>query len=188
MGKGLVAIVEGSCDPDERQSDGLVRQAVALTGGVDSLVPPGGTVIITPNLIAPAAPEQGATTDHRICESLADQVRELGVSPIVAEDSATRIDTEESIKASRYDVLHSEGYEVIDLKESWYIRVPVPRGTAFSEISVSDVDLNADAIINVPKIKTHGQVLATPCVKNMKGILPDSLNRTLWLPTREATS
>jgi len=177
VGKSLVAIVKGSCDPDERQIDALVRQAVALTGGMDSLVRPGGTVIIKPNLIAPAAPEQGATTDYRICKSLANQVRELGASPIIAEGSATGIDTEASVKASRYDVLRAEGYEVIDLKESRYIRVPVPRGTALSEISVPEIVLKADAIINVPKMKTHGQVLATLCVKNMKGILPDSLKK-----------
>jgi len=177
MSKSLVAIVKGRADSDERQIDALVRKTVALTGGLDSLVPPGGTVVIKPNLVAPATPEQGATTDYRVCKSLADQVRELGARPIIAEGSATGVDTEESIKASHYDLLRSAGYEVVDLKKSRYVRVPVPRGTALSEISVPDLVLNAHAIINVPKMKTHGQVLATLCVKNMKGILPDSLKK-----------
>lgn len=177
MNKSMVAIVKGGCEPDENQIDTLVRRAVALTGGLESLVAPGTLVIIKPNLIAPAAPEQGATTDYRICKSLANQVRELGATAIIAEGSATGIDTEESIKASRYDVLRSEGYEVVDLKKSRYIRIPVPRGTALSEISVSELVLKADAIINVPKMKTHGQVLATLCIKNMKGILPDALKK-----------
>lgn len=177
MNKSLVAIVKGSTDPDASQIDALVREAVALTGGLGSFVTRGDTVIIKPNLIAPASPEQGATTDYRICKCLADQVRELGGRPVIAEGSGTGIDTEDSIKASRYDLLRSGGYEVVDLKKSRTVLLPVPKGTVLSEIMVPEIVLKADAIINVPKMKTHGQVLATLCVKNMKGILPDSLKK-----------
>jgi uncharacterized protein (DUF362 family) len=177
MDRTIVAIVKGEQDPNESQIDALVRKAVALSGGLDDLVSPGDTVIIKPNLLAPASPSQGATTDYRVCKSLADQVIERGGKPIIAEGSAIGADTEESIKASRYDTLRSLGYEVLDLKTTKTIKIPVPRGTAVTELSIPEVVLNADAIINVPKMKTHDQALATLCIKNMKGILPDTLKK-----------
>lgn len=177
MGRSIVAIVKGKQDPDEHQIDALVRKAVALSGGLDDLVSKGDTVIIKPNLVAPASPDQGATTDYRICRSLADQVIEHGAKPIIAEGSAIGADTEESFKASRYDVLRSLGYDVLDLKTAKTIKVPVPKGTAVTELSIPEVVMKADAIINVPKMKTHDQALATLCIKNMKGILPDTLKK-----------
>jgi len=177
VNRSIVAIAKGPPGPDDAQVDALVREAVVLSGGLADLVSRGDTVIIKPNLIAPAPPEQAATTDYRVCRSIANQVRELGARPIIAEGSATGFDTEDAFGASRYDLLRDQGYEVVDLKKTPTVRVPVPKGTAVRDLLVPELVLKADAIINVPKMKTHGQVLATLAIKNMKGILPDTLKK-----------
>ena len=177
MQRSTVAVVKCSSSPDEDDIDRTVREAVRLSGGLEDLISKGATVIIKPNLVAPASPARGATTDWRVCKSLANQVREKGARAIIAESSAIGTDTEESIKASGYDVLRSQGYEVLDLKTCKTVKVPVPRGTVLSELSLPEVVVRADAIISVPKMKTHDQALATLAIKNMKGVLPDALKK-----------
>ncbi len=172
-----MAIVRTTVPPGEEDVDRMVREAVRLSGGLKDLVACGATVIIKPNLVAPAAPERGATTDPRVCKSLADQVRELGAHPLIADGSAIGEDTEESFRVCGYDALRSQGYELIDLKKAGTVKVPVPGGTALNELHLPEVVVLADAIINVPKMKTHDQVLATLAIKNMKGILPDTLKK-----------
>ena len=93
--KSIVAIVRGSLSPGDEEVDRMVREAVALAGGLEGIVSEGGTVVIKPNLVAPVGPERGATTDPRVCRSLADQAREWGGRAIIAESSALGVDTEE---------------------------------------------------------------------------------------------
>jgi len=177
MAKTIVSIVKGQRGPDEQQIDAMVRRAVALIGGISDIVSRGDTVVINPNLIAPAAPERGATTDVRICRAIAGLVKEIGATPVIAESSAIGVDTEEAFAAAGYDRLRTEGFDVIDLKKSKTVRVPVPKGKVLKEVDLPELVVNAQAIISVPTMKTHDQVLATLSLKNMKGLLPDTLKK-----------
>jgi len=176
-GKSIVAIVKSSEKPDDREVDRIVREAVKSSGGLTGIVSPGAVVVIKPNLVAPVAPERGATTDPRVCKSLADQVRELGGRPIIAESCAIGGDTEAAIRVCGYEPLRAQGYEVLDLKKADLVTVPVPRGTVVKELRLPEVVVRADAVISVPKMKTHDQALATLAIKNMKGLLPDTLEK-----------
>ena len=177
MRKSVVSIVKGQKGPDAKEIDALVRNAIALVGGIADIVSPGDTAIINPNLIAPASPDRGATTDYRICRSIANLVKEIGANPIIAESSAIGVDTEESFTASGYNELRNQGFEVIDLKKSKTVKVPVPKGRVLKELELPEVVVKAQAIISVPVMKTHDQVLATLSLKNMKGVLPDALKK-----------
>jgi len=175
--KSVVAIVKGPVSPGDEEVDRLVREAVALSGGLDGIVSEGSTVLIKPNLVAPVGSERGATTDPRICRSLADQIRERGGRAIIGESSAIGVDTEEAFKVCGYDDLRAQGYEVVDLKKAALVTVSVPMGTVLKELKLPQLALQADAIINVPKMKTHDQSIATLAVKNMKGLVPDTLKK-----------
>ena len=175
--KSRVAVVKNTAPLSDAEVDRMVRDVVRLTGGLDSLVQPGAMVVIKPNLVAPVATERGATTDPRVCRSLADQVAELGGRPVIAESSSIGVDTEDAFRECGYESLRSEGYELIDLKKAKLATVPVPRGTALKELRIPEVVLEACAVISVPKMKTHDQSLATLALKNMKGLLPDTLKK-----------
>jgi len=177
MRRGVVSIVKGQKAPGEPEIDAMVRKAIALVGGMADIVSPGDTIIINPNLIAPASPDRGATTDYRICRSIANLVKEMGANPIIAESSAIGVDTEEAFTASGYDELRNQGFEVIDLKKSKTVKVPVPEGKVLKELDLPEVVVKAQAIISVPVMKTHDQVLATLSLKNMKGLLPDAIKK-----------
>jgi len=175
--KSVVAIVKGSVTPGDEEVDRMVRDVVALSGGLDGIVSKGSTVLIKPNLVAPIAQDRGATTDPRICRSLVDQVRERGGRGIIVESSAIGVDTEEAFEVCGYNALREQGYEVVDLKKAALVAVPVPRGTVLKGLKLPELALQADAIISVPKMKTHDQSIATLALKNMKGLVPDTLKK-----------
>jgi len=179
MTKTTVAVVKTGEHPKQEQIEAAVRKAVELAGGLPESIGNGSTVLIKPNLVAPRPSETGATTDPRICRTIADMVRECGARPIIAESSFVGLDTEEVIKVAGYDRLREDGYEVVNLKEKGTktVTVPVPQGVAISEVSLPKLVVDADAIINVPKMKTHDQSGVTLAVKNMKGVLPDVWKR-----------
>ena len=179
MTKTTVAVVKTEESPTNKQIETAVRRAVDLAGGLPEIVGSGSTVIIKPNLVAPRPPETGATTDPRICRVIADMVRERGARPIMAESSFVGLDTEEVIRTAGYDKLREDGYEVVNLKEKGteIVTVPVPQGVAIDEVSLPKIVVDADAIVDVPKMKTHDQSGVTLAVKNMKGVLPDVWKR-----------
>lgn len=179
MSKTEVALVRTQEQPSEQQIEAAVRKAVELAGGLAGIAARGKTVIIKPNLVAPKPPESGATTSPIVCRVVADMVREGGGRPIIAESSFVGLDTEEAIRMAGYDRLRDEGYEVVNLKQKGteVVTVPVPHGLALKEVSLPRLVVEADAIVSVPKMKTHDQAGVTLSIKNMKGVLPDAWKR-----------
>jgi len=177
MPKTKVAIVKGQKQPTEPDIERMVRRAIALAGGVKDIISPGDRVIIKPNLVYPVAACTGATTDWRVCKAIARMVKEAGAQPIIAESSAIGVDTEKTFQVCSYDELRKLGIEVIDLKKSRTVNVPVPKGRAVTELPIPEEVVNADVIISVPVLKTHDQCLATLSLKNMKGVLQDPLKK-----------
>jgi len=57
------------------------------------------------------------------------------------------------------------------------VKVPVPKGKKMKEITLPKIVVEADVIIDVPKMKTHDQPLVTLSLKNMKGVMPDTFKR-----------
>ena len=179
MAKTKVAVVTSPKKPSENEIDATVRKAVELVGGLNNIIKRGDTVIIKPNIVVAKPPETGATTDPRVCRTIANMVRELGAKPIIAESSAIGIDTEDAIQIAGYGKLREDGYEVIDLKKKGIetVKVSIPNGKALKEVTLPKIIIEANMIISVPKMKTHDQAEVTLALKNMKGVLPDAYKR-----------
>ena len=177
MTRNVVSIVKRQRPPTEAGIERMVRRAISLAGGIEDIVKSGNRVIIKPNLVYPVAAGTGATTDWRVCKAIALMVGEAGATPVIAESSAIGVDTEKTIRVCSYDNLREMGIEVIDLKKSKTVVVPIPQGKAVKELPIPEEILNADVIISVPVLKTHDQCLATLSLKNMKGVLQDPLKK-----------
>jgi uncharacterized protein (DUF362 family) len=181
MPKTKVSIVKGTVKPEQKDIDQQVAKAVDLAGGLTGLFSKGDTVIIKPNLVYPMTPESGGTTDPRICKALADMVKAMGGKPVIAESCLVSIDTEKCFETAGYNKLRQAGYEVIDLKRKGIERVeiPIPKGKAMKHVMLPKIVVDAKLIISVAKMKTHDSAKVTLALKNMKGILPDKVKRSL---------
>lgn len=136
---------------------------------------PGDKVLIKPNLLMPAGPEQAVTTHPLIVRAAVEYVLEKGGHPQVS-DSPVVGDLKKVFKQGGYiDALQGLDVTLKAFEASAKIDVGEPFGT----IEVARDALEADAIINLPKLKTHAQMLLTLGVKNMFGCIV-GLRKPQW--------
>lgn len=132
-------------------------------GGVQRFIRSGQRVLIKPNLIVPKAPEVPAQTHPEVIYAVAKAVKEAGAVPLVG-DSPAWSNTRGCLKALGIDQRLAElGAEIVNLNQ------PVRMNIEGANVGISRVALEADAIINVPKLKAHQQLGATFAFKNMYG-------------------
>ncbi|NLW83201.1 MAG: DUF362 domain-containing protein [Phycisphaerae bacterium] len=140
-----------------------VAEALALLDGTQSFVRPGRRILIKPNLIVPVGPDVPAQTHPEVICAVAEWVKAAGATPLVG-DSPAWSNTAACLAALGIDQrLQTLGAEIVQLDR------PVRTKIEGSSLGLSRVALEADAIINLPKLKAHQQLGATIAVKNMYG-------------------
>ncbi|MFH1085358.1 MAG: DUF362 domain-containing protein, partial [Chloroflexota bacterium] len=180
MDQPVVAIARAERGADASAVAAAVRRAVALAGGLEDVVPAGGLALIKPNLVAPPPdPLCGACTSAAVCQALADLVIERGARAVIAESSARGLDTGVAMEIMGYTRLRAQGYDVVDLKRTPTVRVPVPGGRVLSDVVTFELALQADAILSVPVMKTHDQTDVSLSLKNLKGLVTDAEKRRI---------
>jgi uncharacterized protein (DUF362 family) len=178
MEKTKVSIVKGSKKPDAKEIEAIVRKAIELVGGLDG-VRSGDIVLIKPNIGVPVAMGNASVTNPDVVRAIANMVRETGARAVIGESSGVMDSTESCLRATGYDKLRTEGYELIDLKGKKLptVKIPIPKGKALKAVTLPKIVLDAKLIISVPVMKTHGGEKVTLALKNMKGVLPDTVKK-----------
>jgi uncharacterized protein (DUF362 family)/Pyruvate/2-oxoacid:ferredoxin oxidoreductase delta subunit len=145
-----------------------VKQAVDLLGGMHTFVKPGERVLIKPNLLKGKAPEAAVTTHPEIVRAVIRLVREAGGEPMVGDSPGMGDLRKVCEKAGILDVVNEEGATLVELDEA----VQVRNQGRFQRFEIARAAYEADAIINLPKLKTHGMTTLTGAVKNLFGCVP----------------
>lgn len=135
-------------------------------GGMRQFVKPGQRVLIKPNLLSGKVPEKAVTTHPEIVRAVIELAQEAG--GIVSVGDSPGIGTAENVarKCGILEIVEATGARFTTFEESVKIR---PGGGTFHELEVAQEILNADVIINLPKLKTHQMMGLTCAVKNMFG-------------------
>lgn len=134
------------------------------------------TVLLKPNLAAARAPDSAVTTHPAFIAAVVRAMRRgyggrllLGDSPVVS--TATRV----AAKLGLPQLLRAYGVEIVDFAET----VEVAGGGGFGPFDLARPMVEADLVINLPKVKTHGQMALTLGVKNLYGAFV-GLAKTRW--------
>lgn len=145
-------------------SEAIARQ-FELLGGLEKFVTRGDTVLLKPNFIAPKPRSCATVTDPAVIIETARLLKDFGAKPFVGDSPAWS-----NISACA---------RVLDLQEPLKkLSVPIkqlnkPKKCRIealnTSVSISSIALDADVIINLPKFKSHQQIVATFAVKNMFG-------------------
>lgn len=146
-----------------------LRTLLQPLGGLGAFIHSGQNVIIKPNLLTDKPPEAAVTTHPEVVRAIVRAVRAVGATPAVADSPSSasklqrvwtttgilRMCEEENVPLLNLEKAGSEEVE----SDGFRFRVARPI-------------LEADAILNVPKVKTHSLTTLTAAVKNMFGIVP----------------
>ncbi len=152
----------------------LAKQ-LELLGGLDKLVSRGDTVLLKPNFIAPRSLRHATQTHPAIIIELARLLKDFGAKPFVG-DSPAWGDVFACAKALSLDEsLKKLSVPIKQLDKPKWCRI----GAKNIKVGISSFALDADRIINMPKFKTHQQMLATFAVKNMFGCVSGK-RKALW--------
>ncbi|MGE5543675.1 MAG: DUF362 domain-containing protein, partial [Bacillota bacterium] len=142
------------------------------------IIKPGNLVLLKPNLLAPRKPEAAVTTHPAVVKEVAKRVLALGARVMVGDSSGGLVGghypTERSLRVSGMTRVCEElGITAVNFDTTGSIRIPVT-GRFLTELEVARPVVEADVIINLPKLKTHSATLYTGAVKNMFGSVPGS--------------
>lgn len=144
-----------------------IEKLLVSLGGIERFVKPGEKVLLKPNLLSAVPPERAVTTHPEIVKAVGRLVMDAGGKPFIA-DSPGAIGFLKVARESGMEKAASElGIPLFALSDSVTHKTGDER--IFRILEISRHALEADRVINLPKLKTHTQMLMTLAVKNIFG-------------------
>ncbi len=132
-------------------------------------------VLLKPNLLAKHAPEKAVTTHPEVLRAVICAVKRRGAAEIMVADSAGGPATPALMKG----IYHVCGVDEVCRQENvpLWLGGPTgerqsPEGGLVSRFTLIQPVLDADFIIDLPKMKTHMMTGMTGAVKNLFGCVP----------------
>ena len=144
--------------------EGLVRLLAPL-GGMKAFVGQGERVLLKPNMLSPKPPEKAVTTHPEVLRAVIELVQEAGGVALVGDSPGIGGFVRVAERSGMLAVVNETGAELTEFAES----VEVAGGGAFKRFALARPYLEADKIINLPKLKTHEMMTLTCAVKNLFG-------------------
>jgi len=179
-GKSVVAITKGG----RWEVKKMLAEGFELTGGIKSVVKRGNTVLLKPNMGYPppdGMPSWTCVTDYMVLAALTELCLEAGAKRVITADGpAHGITGKHMFEATGIRAaVEQVGGEVCALDEEDYLLRTVPGGRTIQEQWLPRICLDADVIINVPKVKPTRVGKFTLGYKNWFGLVPED-ERLPW--------
>lgn len=161
----------------------ILKQAIALIGGLNSRLLRSDSVLIKPNILSDQDFKTGATTNPYLIEAVIDLLRDFGIKKItIAEGSIVGKNTDIAFKKCGIDRLAvRKKVKLSDLKKDEFIPIGISGGRILRILKLPKSFIDSDFVINIPVIKTHDSFPATLGLKNMKGIIRENDKRRFHL-------
>ena len=162
---------------DEEEVLKALRRSIDLIGGMEAFVKKGDRVLLKPNLLYGKKPEKAVTTHPSVIKGVIQLVKEAGGIPSLGDSPGVGSSMGVAEKAGIKKVAEEMGCPIIEFNRPVF--PPERKGRIFKSIEIDQALFEADVIINLPKWKTHGQMLLTLGVKNLFGCVPGP-RKAMW--------
>ncbi len=175
MADAMVALIRCENYDAEKVTQAVSRQ-FDLLGGIERFVKRGDRVLLKPNFIAPRPPDRSPAQTHpAVILAVATLLKDFGAKPFVADSPAWADARTCAAALGLAEPLARLDVPVLELNESRSCRM----GPGRPHVRLSSVALDADVIMNLPKFKSHQQLVTTFAVKNMFGCVSGK-RKALW--------
>ncbi len=144
-----------------------INQCLELLGPAEAFVKPGQRILLKPNFLMRADAKSGSLTHPAVIKGVAGWVKDRGATPVIGDSPAFGSARSVANGLGLAQWIKQEGIEVITLGKSRSVHVQI--GQDRFHLTVSSHALDADAVINLPKVKAHAQLRITLAVKNLYG-------------------
>jgi len=172
MQKSKVALVRCDQYADEMVL-AAVKRGITLLGGIANFVRPAEKIVLKPNVLIGSGPDRCVTTHPAVFKAAARLFLEAGARVTYGDSSAVG-SCEFNLARAKLKAAGDElGLELADFDHG---REVVHKTALLNRVFVfANGILEADGVVSLPKLKTHGLTRFTGCVKNQFGCIPGIL-------------
>lgn len=164
----LPVSLQGLADYDPGRVHDTLQRLLEPLGGIHSYVKSGQKVLVKPNMLAGKAPHKAVTTHPEIVRQVILLVQGAGGEVLVGDSPGLGKPEIVARKCGILKVVEETGARFAPFDES--VPINLTSGT-FHHLEIAREALDADVIINLPKLKTHQMMGYTGAVKNMFGLV-----------------
>ncbi|MDR2728936.1 MAG: DUF362 domain-containing protein [Chitinispirillales bacterium] len=168
--KSVVAIVKcGSYDA--REVEAAVNRGLSLLGGAEKFAASGEKILFKPNILWPTNPDKCVVTHPSVFKAVLTVFKSTGATLLFG-DSPGGLQSPESAlkKCGHFQEALPLGAQLADFVHGE--SVSHPNGLTSKRLLIAKGVLDADGVISLPKLKTHGLTRMTGAVKNQYGCVP----------------
>ncbi len=151
-----------------------VNRLVQLLGGWDVFVKPGENIVIKPNLLMRKSPDEAVTTHPAVIEAAARSIIEAGGRAVLADSPGGPLNArilQWVYKGCGLTEAAARSGVILNFN-TVETTVKVPAGGILAGITVLEEIAQANGVVSISKLKTHGLTRMTGAVKNLFGVIP----------------
>ncbi len=159
---------------DEPEVEAQVKRLLDLLGGIGCYVKPGDRVLLKPNLLSASDPARAITTHPLVLKAVVKAVQAAGGRPLIADSPGgpfNRGSLETAYARSGFKAVAEETGAKLNYNTGSKV-AHFPDGVLLKRIDLLAVLDEVDAVITLPKMKTHMLTTATGAVKINFGLVP----------------
>ena len=146
-----------------------VKESIDLLGGMNAFIKEGDRVLLKPNLLSARTPDEAVTTHPSFVSAVVRLVNEAGGIPYIGDSPGVGTLKRIAEKTGIREVADKTGAGLLEFRE--VVNVDNKMGHVFKRFEVAKAFFESDVVINLPKLKTHSQMLLTLSVKNNFGFV-----------------
>ncbi len=186
-----IALVKGG------QIETAVEEAISLLGGIEAVTAGKTRILLKPNLVSN---DPNATTKPAVVRALARLMKQAGKAVSIGEGSAAasgynyqagtvyRLGDPDRLNAMQQFVFDSLGYTelgraldvpLVNLHSGEMATVEVPGALAYPSLTLHRALTEIDLLCSVPMMKTHTLATVTLGMKNLIGLYPGTVYKTV---------
>ncbi|MCX6093641.1 MAG: DUF362 domain-containing protein [Candidatus Bipolaricaulota bacterium] len=167
-----VALVRCNSYQDE-EVDTAVRRGLILLGGVERFVRPGESIVLKPNLLVGREAERAVTTHPSVFRAVAQALSSAGARLLYGDSPG--FGRTEGV-AGRAGIARAASELAIPAADFGSGEtVSFPDGHLIKQFTIAHGVLDADGLVSIAKLKTHGLTRITGAIKNQFGCIPGAL-------------
>jgi uncharacterized protein (DUF362 family)/ferredoxin len=159
-------VLTAAADYRRETVEAALRQVLEPLGGMAAFVRPGQRVLLKPNMLAGRGAEKAVTTHPEVVRGVIRLAQQAGGIVSVGDSPGVGSPRQVAERCGILAVIEETGATFAPFAETVRVRPP---GQTFRELEIARDLLDAEVVINLPKLKTHQMMGLTCAVKNLFG-------------------
>ncbi|MEM8637330.1 MAG: DUF362 domain-containing protein [Cyanobacteria bacterium P01_G01_bin.54] len=148
-----------------------LEDLLAPLGSIAAFVRPGDRILLKPNLLTGKRPQGECVTRPELVAVVAELVREAGGQPFLGDSPAFGSARGVALNNGYLPLLEELNLPIVEFTGDRY----AIDADTFGHLRLSKEAMQADGVINLPKLKAHCQLTMTMGVKNLFGCVPGKM-------------